>query len=778
MPATETRSTFETCSISLSPSIAMLAADLNACPAECSSTGRTRVWLCVAVLLLGAGCRGNNPLKRFVRVTETPDSQLADIQAPAQRLVTGNVRDRDSVPEDRRVVRDQDPQIEGDVNSKVVSDSGHSVDAVARSNGGQVSGDYDSTGGVSFELADRDTGNVQPASAQISGTGDRHAAAMKSSIAQKAADARHRLQAKNAALAKAGTPNADAISPADIQEIMASFEGYPPAVRREAARQLAAAVSKSAARSGQPAGVTEALTRQLQNLPELPDELIDQGKTARRIGAALPATPDPLEIRLAGSPAPESSSDLPAVSESSRRRSRPSNSSTATKTGASGIDRPSASDSIADAIAAAAPVSSMAHGDAKLKAYGRASASMPDPFVAPEDMIAGIQVAMPTAAVTPMATDVTAEYADAASIRSAQVESRLALPGPLSVGTTGEQPGETNRAAGNLAPPETTAGHASSAVAMRTPPRSVLERGFQADSPTGSIPDNMIPDTAIPDALVATPESMSHGSIVKPASAKMPTPGDLAHSVAKASAVRSEDLIASFDDALLFETLIEKLSVAPENESEADRTARLIKLRHLKVLSGQSQAATEDIEHLSADEQAYLQHYLKGLSTIVDPNGHPVHRRRLSEAVREFRKATRLASAASDSLEVNSLAFCTEILSFGQITPFRGNRFKAGQQVILYCEVDNFHSKKSADGYQTNLQGTYEVFDENNKKVAEQLMPADQQTSAAPLRDYFIAYKMNLPTTLTPGTYRLQLTMEDVEAKKYGQASIPLQIAR
>jgi hypothetical protein len=56
------------------------------------------------------------------------------------------------------------------------------------------------------------------------------------------------------------------------------------------------------------------------------------------------------------------------------------------------------------------------------------------------------------------------------------------------------------------------------------------------------------------------------------------------------------------------------------------------------------------------------------------------------------------------------------------------------------------------------------------------LLPADQQVSANYLRDYFIAYQMHLPEQLRKGKYRLQLTMEDVNGKKYGQSSIPVEI--
>jgi hypothetical protein len=133
-------------------------------------------------------------------------------------------------------------------------------------------------------------------------------------------------------------------------------------------------------------------------------------------------------------------------------------------------------------------------------------------------------------------------------------------------------------------------------------------------------------------------------------------------------------------------------------------------------------------------------------------------------------------AAATDSLELRSLEFCTEIESYGQIKPFPGNRFSAGQQVILYCEVENFAAADRDGHFQTQLQGNYDIYDASGRKVISQLLPVDQQRSRNRLRDYFVAYQMNLPKALPTGTYRLQLTIEDVVGKKYGQQDIPFEI--
>ena len=228
----------------------------------------------------------------------------------------------------------------------------------------------------------------------------------------------------------------------------------------------------------------------------------------------------------------------------------------------------------------------------------------------------------------------------------------------------------------------------------------------------------------------------------------------------------------------LYEQLLSKLSKPAAGESEAERASRMIKLRHLLVLAGKPDDAVGAIEGMSKNEQEYLRHQLLGLWTMIDPEGHPVPSRRFSTAVPQIREAAKFAAASTDSLEVRALAFCTEIISYGQIKPFEGNRFDANQQVILYCEIENFSAMKVDEGYETHLQGSYDIYDSDDNKVISQLLPADQQISANYLRDYFIAYQMHLPDELEPGTYRLQLTMEDIQGKKYGQSSVPFEIAK
>ncbi len=235
--------------------------------------------------------------------------------------------------------------------------------------------------------------------------------------------------------------------------------------------------------------------------------------------------------------------------------------------------------------------------------------------------------------------------------------------------------------------------------------------------------------------------------------------------------------IESLSEEQLYAELIRRQQAMVAGESDADRYRRELIARHLTLFSGDPDAAVEPIDEMGDREQEFLRHQLLGLWTMIDQSGHPVATRRWSAAVPEFREAMRNLASAAESLEVNSLAFCSEIQSFGQVTKFPTSRFSPGQKVILYCEVDNFVSESNAAGYETQLQGSYEVFDSKGQKVAGQVLPADTQTSATALRDYFIAYQMGLPSGLPAGSYQLTLTMECQKGKKYGRATIPFEIA-
>lgn len=276
---------------------------------------------------------------------------------------------------------------------------------------------------------------------------------------------------------------------------------------------------------------------------------------------------------------------------------------------------------------------------------------------------------------------------------------------------------------------------------------------------------------------VTVVERVAAASAEKPADSKPVAGGQVTAALGSPEGLPSR-AAGNGTPAELFAQLIEALGKPEEDESAGDRVRRELVRAHLQVLAGDAEWTLSKLEGMGSREQDFLRNHLVAVGKLVDPEAHPVPARRFASALPEYRDAVMNLGATAEHLEIRSAAFCKEIISFGQVKRFGDEPFEAGQKVIVYCEIDNFVADKTAAGYETEIQGSYELFDAEGVKVGGQVLPKDLQQCDHPLRDYFIAYQMHLPARLEPGQYRLELTMECLRGKKYGQVSLPLVIKK
>ena len=199
------------------------------------------------------------------------------------------------------------------------------------------------------------------------------------------------------------------------------------------------------------------------------------------------------------------------------------------------------------------------------------------------------------------------------------------------------------------------------------------------------------------------------------------------------------------------------------------------KKRLLSLILDDLDAAMTPIGSLQPHEQEFFQHEFQALHAATDPKGNPVLNRRWTLALQSHRKA-QMNLAAVSNLEIQNATFCTEVDSFGIISKFPQYHFRKDQELLLYCELDNFVSTPVKDGFETQLQGSYEIVDSNGRRVADQLLPMDEHVCRNQRRDYFIAYRMYMPQDVKPGRYTLKLTIEDMKGRKFGQTNVDFQI--
>lgn len=223
---------------------------------------------------------------------------------------------------------------------------------------------------------------------------------------------------------------------------------------------------------------------------------------------------------------------------------------------------------------------------------------------------------------------------------------------------------------------------------------------------------------------------------------------------------------------------ITKLERELEDDSTADEQEqlhRLASLRLLRLIQGDLEQACEPIEGLSRSEQTYFQHQLQALHEVIQIDGHPRRSRRWSVAMHSQRQATdQLANLAQ--LEIRRMAFCTEVESFGSYTPFTSYRFQPDQDVLLYCELDNVAADEVKDGFETQLQGSYEIIGPQGERIVDRMVHMPKQRTGHRLRDYFVIYPLRLPKQLPAGSYRLELTIEDMIGKKFAQSQLEFEV--
>jgi hypothetical protein len=211
-------------------------------------------------------------------------------------------------------------------------------------------------------------------------------------------------------------------------------------------------------------------------------------------------------------------------------------------------------------------------------------------------------------------------------------------------------------------------------------------------------------------------------------------------------------------------------------DHDREEKARLEAYRRLlHVVSNHRELAVSPIEQLDEDEQAFWKHQLYGLLIALDADGKHASSRRSALALRDLREAAHHLANIS-TLDLRNLTFCSEVVSFGVNTEFDSFAFRPGDEVVLYIEVDNFAAHPKGDQYETELHGSYEILDDAGRRVTNNVLPLDRQVCNNRRRDYFIPYVLTMPDDIEPGTYRLQLTIEDVIGKKSNQASIDFRI--
>ncbi len=163
---------------------------------------------------------------------------------------------------------------------------------------------------------------------------------------------------------------------------------------------------------------------------------------------------------------------------------------------------------------------------------------------------------------------------------------------------------------------------------------------------------------------------------------------------------------------------------------------------------------------------------LPALGATDEPQA-PAERPRVDEL-----RAAILALEDQAPLEITDLRLCRKVSGFGNFDPLDVASLKAGQAVILYCELSGLRSEARGDGFRSRLASHYEVVPAAGGEpvVKRTSLGAAEDLCRRRRRDYYANYRVDLPEGISPGTYELRLTQEDAIAGRSTSSAIPFTI--
>jgi hypothetical protein len=135
------------------------------------------------------------------------------------------------------------------------------------------------------------------------------------------------------------------------------------------------------------------------------------------------------------------------------------------------------------------------------------------------------------------------------------------------------------------------------------------------------------------------------------------------------------------------------------------------------------------------------------------------------------------ALAAAPPLAVRNACFATRVRAWGVVDRFASDRFAAGQELIVYFELDNLSAGESAAGHTTCIDTTLRLVAADGSPVHEWGFEPIAETCRARRHDYFARYVVRLPADAAPGPHAVELLVTDTLSGQVAKETLPLEIA-
>jgi hypothetical protein len=130
-------------------------------------------------------------------------------------------------------------------------------------------------------------------------------------------------------------------------------------------------------------------------------------------------------------------------------------------------------------------------------------------------------------------------------------------------------------------------------------------------------------------------------------------------------------------------------------------------------------------------------------------------------------------------LKIAALRLCSKVDAFGVFNPVNPETLRPGQPVLVYCEMAGLEYQARGNAFVSRLAAHFELRSGTDGPIVwEQAPEIARDLCHRPRRDYYVSYKVELPSSLEPGPYRLRLVQTDLVGDRAASSEIPVTIVR
>ncbi len=135
------------------------------------------------------------------------------------------------------------------------------------------------------------------------------------------------------------------------------------------------------------------------------------------------------------------------------------------------------------------------------------------------------------------------------------------------------------------------------------------------------------------------------------------------------------------------------------------------------------------------------------------------------------------AAAPAPPLAVRTACFASAVRAWGDVDRFATDRFRPGQEVIVYVELDNLSAGESPAGHTTCIDAALRLVDDADRTVHAWHFDPIAETGPSRRRDYFARYVVRVPESAPAGGCRVEMAITDTLAGSTAKTALPLEIA-